>query len=218
MGLRFLAVLSLMEGKYAEAEKLLGMSLRLFEKLEAHVDGYTLSVIAAMHYHGDIALRVGSYAKAGEHYRQCAMLCEDKGFYRGRGLGLNLTMSAWCALRLGKLEEAREYAARACPFFQRFQPHEGAGACAGEVAFGLSALFSLLDGEPQEALSALLRSDEFAKIIQKPLHNAIHFYVKAMLRELDSPFLEQALPQEADYYMHRARELFESLGFPPEVL
>jgi len=215
MALRFLAILKLMEGQYGAAKKLLGMSLRLFEKLESYGNGYTLSVVAATHYHGDIALFLGQHGDAARYYRQCAKLCEGKGFYRG--LGLHLAKEAWCALRTGNLEAAREGLLSAMPLFDGFQSRRGAGMCAGEIAFGLSALLNLWDGEPQKALENLKYSEELSEIIQKPLWNAIHLCIKAVMKEQAHPLLEQALPHEAGHYLRQARRLFENLGLPAEA-
>jgi tetratricopeptide (TPR) repeat protein len=222
MALRFLGIFNMMEGRYDGAKKLLDMSIRLFEKLEACGNGYTLSVVAAVHYHGDIALYRGDYKNAGTHYRQCAQLCESKGFLRG--LGLLLAKEAWCALQQGNLSVVRENLSRARPLFEGFRSRRGAGMCAGEIVFGLSALLDLQDGAPRRALENLRHSEELATIIRKPLWNAIHFCIKANLKStLEAmpkegrqrySLLEEALVRETGYYLERARELFESLGLP----
>jgi tetratricopeptide (TPR) repeat protein len=230
MALRFLAILNIMEGRYDGARKLLDMSIRLFEKLEACGSGYTLSVVAAVHYHGDIALYRGDYERAGTHYHQCAQLCESKGFHRG--LGLLLAKEAWCAMRLSNVNVVREKLSQAMPLFEGFRSRRGAGMCAGEIVFGLSALLDLWDGMPQRALENLRHSEELASIIRKPLWNAMHFCIKATLKAtlkstLEAapkeqkgqryPLLEEALPQEMEQYLERARNLFERLGLPGEA-
>ena len=219
MALRFLAILNIMEGHYDVAEKLLNMSLRLFEKLEAHGNGYMLSIIAATHYQGDIALHRGRHEEAQSHYLQCVRLCEGRGFYRG--LGLHLAKAAWCAVRLGQLETAREHLAFALPLFEGFQSRRGAGLCAGEIVFGLSALFALWDGEPQKAKENLLYADELGGIMQKPLWNAILFCIKALLksgsREKNKTHLERLLPHEPEHYLSEAQRLFDGLGLTGET-
>ena len=215
MALRFLAILYIMEGRYDAASKLLGMSIRIFEKLEACGEGYTLSVVAATHYYGDISLFLGRHGDAAEYYRQCANLCEGKGFYRG--LGLFLAKEAWCALRLGNLSKARENVTRASPFFEFSRSHRGASMCAGEIIFGLSAFLRLETDSPWNALEDLRRSEELSKIIQKPLHNAIHFCIKAILKERAHPIMEQALPYEVAHYLLQAEKLFKGLGLPEEA-
>ena len=215
MALRFLAILGIMEGRYEAASKLLGMSVRMFEKLEACGNGHTLGVVAATHYYGDIALFLGQHEEAGRYYRQCAKLCEGKGFYRG--LGLYLAKGAWCALRTGDLEAAREALSLARPLFNGFQSRRGAGMCAGEIAFGLCALLNLWDGEQRKALENLRYSEELSGILQKPLWNAIHFCIKAILKEYGHPMLEQELPCETGHYLRHAQKLFESLRLPEEA-
>ena len=215
MALRFLAVLNIMGANYEAAEKLLKMSLRLYERLEAHGTGYMLSAIAATHYHGDIALHKGRHEEAFGHYMQCARLCEGKGFYRG--LGLHLAKAAWCAVRLGRADEARELLAFARPLFEGFQSRRGAGLCGGEIVFGLSALFNLWDGMYQQARENLLYAEELGGVMQKPLWNAILYCVKALLCECDHPLLRRILPHEAVHYLEMARSRFDALGLPGEI-
>jgi hypothetical protein len=118
---------------------------------------------------------------------------------------------------MGKLDEARENVARVRPFFERISSRRGAGLCAVEIAFGLSALFNLWDNLPGEAFKDLRRSEELSKIIQKPLYNAIHFCIKAVLKERRHPLLEQILVEDTEYYLRQARTLFETLGLPAET-
>jgi tetratricopeptide (TPR) repeat protein len=214
MALRFLAILDILEGRHSAAEKLLGMSIRLFEKLESRGDGYTLGVIAATHYHGDIALFRGRHEDAGRRYSQCAKLCEGRGFHRGRGLFL--AKEAWCALRLGRPDGARALVAGALPLFGDFQSHRGAGMCAGEIVFGLAALFGLRD-DPAEALAHLSHAETLSGIIQKPLYNAIHLTIKAALKDGGPSSLNHVLTQSAAEYRFQAENLFRSLGIPGEM-
>jgi tetratricopeptide (TPR) repeat protein len=215
MVMRFIAILRIMEWNFEEASKLLGMSVRLFERLEAHGQGYTQSVVAAVHYHGDIALRAGDYEGALSHYLQCFKLCVGKGFYRG--LGLHLAMAAWCAVRLSRMDEAREHLSYALPLLEGFQSRRGAGVCGGEIVFGLSALFGLWDGAPQKARQNLLYAEELSRIIQKPLWNAMLFCIKALLRESGLPMFNKILTSDSGRYLDRAADLLEKAGLPGEI-
>jgi tetratricopeptide (TPR) repeat protein len=214
MALRFLAILGILEGRRGAAEKLLGMSIRLFEKLESRGDGYTLGVIAATHYHGDIALFRGRHGDAGKRYDQCAKLCEGRGFHRIRGLFL--AKGAWCALRLGRPDEARTLVAEALPLFGDFRSHRGAGMCAGEIVFGLAAFFGLQDN-PDGAPGNLRRAEVLSGIIQKPLYNAIHLTIKAALKDGGPSPLDEILTRDAAEYRLQAENLFKSLGIPGET-
>jgi tetratricopeptide (TPR) repeat protein len=219
MALRFLAILDILEGKHGAAEKLLGMSIRLFEKLESRGNGYTLGVIAATHYHGDIAFYRGRHEDAARRYSQCAKLCEGKDFHRGRGLFL--AKEAWCRLRLGRPGEARALTAAALPLFRDFRSHRGAGMCAGEIVFGLNALFGLRD-DPARALDSLRHAEVLSGIIQKPLYNAIHLAIKAAVKaalKADGAIspLDRILAKSAEEYRLQAENLFTSLGLPCEA-
>ena len=212
MAFRFLAMLSIMEAKYETAEKLLKMSLRIYDRLEEHGTGYMLSEIAAIHYYGDIALHKGLHEKALEHYMQCTKLCEGKGFYRG--LGIHLAKSAWCAVRLSKMEEARELLTFARSLFEGFQSRRAVGLCGGEIVFALTALFDIWDGMFQSAYENLRSAEELKGIIQNPLWNAVLYCIKALLCEQKHPLLLQLLPYDIGYYLRKARELFTLLDLP----
>jgi tetratricopeptide (TPR) repeat protein len=215
MALRFLAVLAIMEGRCDDAVKVLNMSIRLFEKLEARGDGYTLSIIAAIHYHGDVAVHRGNHEEALSHYRQCVKLCESRGFYRG--LGLHLAKSAWCAARLGKVDRMREYLAFARPLFEGLQSRPGAGMCGGEIVLDLSALLDVLDGELERAAQYLRQAGDLSRIMHKPLWNAIHFCILALLKEREEPVLAPVLTEDTRHYLGEARTRFERLGLLHEL-
>jgi tetratricopeptide (TPR) repeat protein len=215
VALRLLAVLKIMEQSYASAEKLLKMSLKIFETLENHGNGYMLEMTAAIHYYGDIALHRGLHAEALSHYGMCAKLCEGKGFYRG--LGLHIAKAAWCAARLGRTEETREYLDYARPLLDGFQSRRGAGLCGGEIVFGLCALFSLRDGKPAVARENLLYADKLSDVMQKPMWTAILLCIKAVLRSSRKGTFEDILPHEPEYYLSRSGKLFGELGLPGEI-
>ena len=215
MALRFLSVLGLMEGRFGDAAKMARMSLRLFEKLEAHGNGHTLGVVAAMHSHGDLALYQGRHREALGHYMQCVRLCEGKGFYRG--LGLPLSKAAWCSARLGEWEEARGGLDFARTLFEGFRSRRGAGLCGGEIAFGLSALLALWDGRSRAALENLRRAEALSSVLRKPLWNAMLLCVKSALKRRGDVRLEGVLAHGEDVYEAEARRLFGRLGMPQEA-
>ena len=215
MALRFLSILGLMEGRFDDAAKMARMSLRLFEKLEAHGNGHTLSVVAAIHTHGDLALYRGRHREALGHYMQCVRLCEGKGFYRG--LGLPLSKAAWCSARLGDWKAVRSGLDFARPLFEGFRSRRGVGLCGGEIAFGLSALLSLQDGKKQAALENLLYAEELSSVMRKPLWNAMLLCIKSALRKRGDALLETVLTRTSDAYEAEAHRIFERLGMPQET-
>jgi tetratricopeptide (TPR) repeat protein len=214
-GFRFLAILRIMEGDYDRAGRLLSMSAGVFEELEAKGHGYTISVIAAMHYHGDIAMHTGNYGEAVSCYGRCARMCEANGFYRG--ICLHLAKAAWCEIRLGLMKEAREHLALAAPFLEGFQSRRGAGICGGEIVFGLVALFDMWDGMPRASCANLRNAEDLSGIMHKPLWNAILLCIKALLRDSGEPALLKMLPLEADAYLREAEEILRRVGFLHEL-
>lgn len=215
MALRFIAILSTMKGNYNLAEKQLNMSLRLFEKLESQGKEYTLGVIAATHYHGDIALYKESYEGALMYYLQCAKLCEGKGFYRG--IGVHLAKAAWCELRLGRIEDVREHLAFARPLFEGFSARRGASLCGGEIIFGLSALLNLWDGSEEKAYLNLQSANELVSVIQKPLWEGLLFCIKALLKESGNTTLTPLLPEHTGCYLTRAEKYLSTVGLSGEL-
>ncbi|MDR3354729.1 MAG: hypothetical protein LBO21_06795 [Synergistaceae bacterium] len=214
-GLRFLAVLRIMEGDYDRAGRLLSMSAGVFEELEAKGHGYTISVIAAVHYHGDIAMHLGRYGEAVSCYNQCVRMCEAKGFYRG--ICLHLAKAAWCETRLGLMREAREHLAAAAPFLEGFQSRRGAGICGGEIIFGLAALFDMWDGMPRSSCANLRNAEDLSGIMHKPLWNAILLCIKALLRDSGEPSLLKMLPLDAGAYLAEAERILRRVGLSHEL-
>ena len=214
MGLRFLAILNGMEGRYEAASRLAKMSSRLFESLETQGEGYTLGVVAAVHTFGDIALYEGRHEEALGHYLQCIKLCEAKGFYRG--MGLQLAKAAWCAVRIGQVEESRQYLLFAQPLFDGFQSQRGVSLCGGEIVFALGALYALRDGQTARAMDKLRSAQELSAIMKKPLWNAIFSCIKATLKECHPGVTDALLPQTASHYRDKAGKLFSQLGLRGE--
>ncbi|MDL2298639.1 AAA family ATPase [Synergistaceae bacterium OttesenSCG-928-D05] len=215
MALRFIAILNIMQGAYEAAEKQLNMSLRLFEKLETLGQGYTLSVIAATHYHGDIALCRGDRENALKHYLQCAKLCEGKRFYRG--LGVHLAKAAWCEFRLGQIEEARAHLEYTRPLFEGFRSRRGAGLCGGEIVFGLTSLLNTWGGKDDKAYENLKSADELVSIIQKPLWEGMLYCVKALQKERNSPVLAPLLTETTEFYLEQSKNFLGRIGMPAEA-
>jgi hypothetical protein len=213
--MRFTAILRIMEGDYGRARRLLAMSARLFEELESRGDGYTISIVAAMHYHGDIAMHMEDYEEAVSHYRQCAMMCEGKGFYRG--ICIHLAKAAWCEVRMGRMSEAKEHLATAEPFLEGFQSRRGACICGGEIVFGLSALFDMWDGRFSRSREKLRSADDLSGIIHKPLCNAILLCIKAVMHDYGEPETRSLLDGGSKSYLAEAEALFKRIGFPRET-
>jgi tetratricopeptide (TPR) repeat protein len=215
MALRFLAVLNIMEARYGTAEKLLDMSIRLFEKLETRGNVYTLSIIAAVQYKGDIALHQGDHKAAFDFYLRCVRLCDGKEFFKVQCL--HLAKLAWCAARLWRLNDVKKYVYCAASYLDAAQNSLGAYAYGGEVIFALSALLKIKEGNFPQAALDLRKAIAISTIIQKPFWNALFFCLLALLKKHADHIVTKCLSGTSDYYWNESKRLFGFLCLDREV-
>lgn len=203
MSLRFLGALYIMEGNGAAAQTVLSMSIRLFEKLEEVDTGYTLSIVAAVFYQGDMLFWQGKYQQAIEKYMECFRVCDSKGIYRG--LGLFLSKAAYCEMRLGNREEASRLTSQALLLYKELHSNWGGYLLGGALLFNVVAWIEVEKGNREGAAENLRQAEKLMRITQKPTWKAIYLMVKGKI--------DKTAPQ----YSRQARDIFRKYGLEQEA-
>lgn len=203
MSLRFLGVLYIMKNNSPAAQTVLSMSIRLFEKLEEVDTGYTLSIVAAVFYQGDMLFWQGEYQRAIEKYMECFRVCDSKGIYRG--LGLFLSKAAYCEMRLGDIEEASRLTSLALLLYKELHSNWGGYLLGGALLFNVLAWIEAERENREEAAENLRQAEKLMRITQKPTWKAIYLMVKGKI--------DKTTPQ----YSLQARDIFRKYGLEQEA-
>lgn len=218
MAARFLALCHIMRGNVRAAQHLLQQSIRFFEQMEEQGEAYTLSIVAATHYQGDICIVQGSWEAALSFYLRCIGIVESHGFYRG--LGLSLAKASYCYIRLKKYDEAENFLKRTDSFYQTICSEWSGSVQGGGIAYSLYALIASRKGNWEEAAERLALSESLCKQMNKPLWRAILLWVKGeMLRGQAIPhdFIKSYLHKGRSTYRREAQLIFKKLGWKHEV-
>jgi DNA-binding SARP family transcriptional activator len=237
---RFLGLWRMLRGEFQIARRCLEMSIRLFEKLEAGGSGYTLSVVAALNYLGDIDHWRGDSARALRQYRECVVICEAKGIYRG--LDLFHSNACHAAMDVGDRKAAWHH----CRQLNALSEQLGAGwgTC---LAGALRGLLLAEEGRLEAAARDLILADEACRQFAKPYWQAVMESARAQTRRIVERVLARAegdtvkvapssgreepggdpvreartalrlLPEPARVYAVRARDIYRGLNIAHEV-
>ncbi|MDR1651129.1 MAG: AAA family ATPase [Synergistaceae bacterium] len=85
MALRFIGMAMLIRGDFTRAKGVFERSVEIFEKLGMLGRRYTLNILAAKGYIGEMLQWTWNLDRAMELFEGCAKACEEAGLYRGRG-------------------------------------------------------------------------------------------------------------------------------------
>jgi len=228
---RFLGVWRMLRGEFEIARRCLEMSIRMFERLEAEGAIYTLSLVAALNYLGDIDHWRGDSARALERYRECVAICEAKGIYRG--LDLFHANACHAALDLGDRAAAAYHCRQADILLE--QLGLGWGTC---LVGSLKGLLLAEEGRFEPAARELALAEEACRRFGKPYWQALMESARAQTRLRLDRFLAGApgagrpegafdrmearkalrlLPEPASVYAERAARIFRRLSILHET-
>ncbi|MCF7935531.1 MAG: AAA family ATPase [Synergistales bacterium] len=207
--LRFLAILRIMEGRPNAARRLLQMSTRVFEKLEEEGMSYTLPIIAAEHFRGDLGIAEGDIPGALGYYENCNHMAESIGIHRG--MGLSLAKAGYCLYLLGEFDEAERVFSRIKAFYSLLNSEQDGSLQGGGIAFSLMGLMEGLKGNWQKSREHFTLAERFVTTTRRPTWTAILYWAKAeLLREgngiperIHADFLPQS-EQEYREWAHRS--------------
>jgi DNA-binding SARP family transcriptional activator/tetratricopeptide (TPR) repeat protein len=213
--LRFLAIAQIMNTRPEVASKLLRMSTKVFEKIEEQGPGYTLPLIAAEHFRGDILMAEGDRTGALELYKNCVRMGESLGIHRG--MGLSLAKSGYCLCLLGEFEEAEKMLRRLEGFYFQLNSDQDGGLQGGGIAFSLLALIAGLKGDWAKSREYFEITERLLSQARRPTWLAIYYWAKAELvksgRSIPADFVSAVLGEEEAHYRNKVAQLGSRVGW-----
>ncbi len=215
ISLRFLAIAKILEGKHSEAERLLQMSTLVFEKLEEEGSSYTVCLIAAEHFRGDMKLASGDIEGALSFYMSCINIGESIGLYRG--LGLSLAKSAFCLMLLGNFEEAEKYLLRMEKFYNLIHSDLDGGLQGSGIALGLMGLINSRKGDWEKARIYFTLAQKLVAKTRRPTWQAVLCWSKLELFRLSlqipEDFAKDVLNKEPEWYLNQLEQMKHKVGW-----
>lgn len=212
MALRFLGMSRIFTQDYGPGERALLSSIGRFEAIEAIDEPYTLQIIAARSYLGDLAHRTGRLEEALSIYQDCIKRCEGGGFFRG--LCLFHSNAAHVALDLGRSPLVDVNLASAKGYLDGCQWRRG-----NSIIFSLMALRAFQRGDESAALAFLKGADELCIPLHKRHWLALQLWVKAQLKR-DTPVdgdLGRYLNGSPGEYLMESLSLYQEMGVNHKV-
>ena len=176
VALRFLGVAFQLQGNFDLADRVFGQSIALFEELKEMGKNYTLSVLAARCYRGEILHWRGDLEQALECFNSCIKGCEEAGFVWGSSHFH--AHAADAAFDLEDFPLMDFHLERGIEIFERSQ----GGRC-GSILYSLKAIADARRGRMEEAFSALHRGEALCSPIRKKSWSAVQSMAKAFVAE-----------------------------------
>ena len=213
--LRFLAIAQIMQGRLKEASRLLQMSTKLFEKLEEEGPSYTLPLIAAEHFRGELALAEGDVKRGLDLYRNCVQMGQSLGIHRG--MGLSLAKIGYCLCLLERFDEAEEPLRRLEGLYLLLNSERDGGLQGGGIAFSLLGLVTGLRGDWERSQSHFALAEKLVGQTQRPVWRAILSWSKAELikrgTSIPREFAASVLAEGEEDYRSQVDQMRSRLGW-----
>ena len=214
IALRFMGISSILKGEYQKADRQLQMSTLIFEKLEEEGESYTVCIVAAEHFQGDVCLAQGKVSEALSYYLTCINIGESLGIYRG--LGLSLAKAAFCQILKGEHSEAEKLLLRMEKLYALIHTDECRGLQGGGIGFSLMGFLSARKGEWQQAVSWYSLAEKFAYKTNRPAWLSILYWSKISLYSLDNIPSETSsilLRKDLDWYRKNLDAMKPRIGW-----
>lgn len=211
MALRFLGMARMFTQEYGPGERTLMSSIKRFEAIEAIDEPYTLQIIAAKSYLGDLAHRTGRLEEALSVYQDCIEMCEGGGFFRG--LCLFHSNAAHVAMDLGMEHLMDLHLVSAMGYLEGCQWRRG-----NSIIFSLMALKAFYLGNEAEALDHLKSSDSLCIPLHKRFWLALQLFIKGRIKK-EGPQGELGgyLDRSAVDYLYRSMGLYSEMGIEHKI-
>ena len=174
---RFIGMGYMMRGNYAAAEKIFLHSVKLFEQMQLTGRRYTLGMLVAKCYPGEIYERTGDLERAAAQLSECTRQCEAMNLYWGRSYFH--TTAANIALDAGNMEGLFSHIDRAAALFESCR----GGRC-GSILYSTKAIADAERGDFEGARKALENSELLLRLIAKRDWIAAHNLAKAWTARL----------------------------------
>ena len=171
-GVRFVGMAKSMLGMYDESEKIFDHSIKLFERLGLTGKSYTLSILVAKCYIGEIFQIKGDSAAALSYFTECVDACETMGLYWGRSYFQMHAASV--GLDTGDMPLLYRHIDEAVSLFEGCR----GGRC-GSMLYSLKAIADAERGRLDEAELALKRAELFLSGVARKEWTAAQHLAKA---------------------------------------
>ncbi len=211
MALRFLGMARIFTQDYGPGERALLSSIGRFEAIEAIDEPYTLQIIGAKSYLGDLAHRTGRLEEALSIYQDCIKMCEEGGFFRG--LCLFHSNAAHVAMDLGSDSLMESHLASAKGYLEGCQWRRG-----NSIIFSLMALKTFRSGDEADALCNLKSADSLCIPLHKRFWLALQLWVKGQIKK-ETPHgeLGSYLDSSALDYLESSMVLYREMGIDYKI-
>jgi len=158
--------------KYDLAEKTFKHSIKLFESLKITGKSYTLGILVAMCYIGEIYQIRGDLKTALSYFSYCVNTCEGIGLYWGRSYFL--THAADVALDMNDMQHMYSYIDKAVSLFEGCQ-----GGRSGPMMYSLKAIADSERGNIDSAVQAIEHAEIFLSAVARKQWMATQCMAKA---------------------------------------
>ncbi|NCC43264.1 MAG: hypothetical protein EOM18_06700 [Clostridia bacterium] len=208
--LRFSGVARQLIGDFDSAERIYLRSIEVFEGLSEVGRPYTLGLLAAWNYRGELLHWQGRFEEALDYFDHCVSICEKEGFIWG--LALFHSNAANVAFDLGKTDLMTSHIDKAIDLYEKCQ-----GGRSVSMLYSLKAISESRKGNLEEALKAIQRGEKLSAPIMKKSWMSIQLLAKAcMAKEMESnnnakKMWGSFLTEGYKRYAEQAFDMFKSL-------
>ena len=216
MALRFLGMAMQLTGDLDQAEKTFMESIELFKKIANAGRSYTLSVLAAWQYIGEIYHWRNELERALKIFEFCIDTCRSAGL--SWGLSLFYSKAGNVAFDMGMTDTARDYIVRSIDLFE-----QGQGGRSGSIAYSLRAVLDTREGHYTRALQAMQRAENLCVSISKRSWMAVHYTAAYRIKSLleKNPIVRNPLgdflSEPSFVYAEKALRLCKDLRILPKL-
>lgn len=171
---RFVGVSMFLSGKYDQAERTFRHSIRLFESLKLTGKCYTLSILIAKCYIGEIFQLKGDHRSALAYLEHATETSESIGLYWGRSYFH--THAASLALDMNDMSLLFRHIDKAVSLFESCR----GGRC-GSMLYSIKAIADAERGQPEPAERSIERAEIFLKDVSRKQWTATQYLAKTWL-------------------------------------
>ncbi len=209
---RYVGVSMFLSGKYDGAERTFRHSIRLFESLKLTGKCYTLSILIAKCYIGELFQLKGDHTSALAYLEYATKTSESIGLYWGRSYFH--THAASLALDMNDMSLLFRHIDKAVSLFESCR----GGRC-GSMLYSIKAIADAERDQPEQADRSIERAEIFLKDVSRKQWMATQYLAKAWLLSKSSKN-KKILPKNYNRSWEspeepalRSAALYEECGF-----
>ena len=181
-----------MDGRFAEGEKLLKQSIVMFEQLEEK-ESYLLNIAAAYNFIGECKRRGKEFSSAIQYYDKAIAICKEKGLEQG--LPVISTYAGQTAYDMKDYKRAKVYLTQAVEGYNKLNT-----LWERSTAYGYMAMLLVKERSCDEAKLYLKDAQIYADLVKSPYEKALLFRTQGEIRRLmdNDPELRKAFADILD--------------------